>query len=154
MRRLGGFLLLLLMCTHCTWSPVHDDRQSMDGTLSVKASDPIFACRLKNELLQRMHAMKVNDRTIVRVDVQLTQGDLAYHPSLYAMRSQVRAAANLCVDRPHQPSHTASFTEVTAFELDQNEGWVNTQGRDHAYERLLARLCDVLMLELVKLTQA
>lgn len=124
----------------------------MDGTLSVKASDPLFAYRLKNELLQRMAAMKMNERTVVRVDVNLNQGDLAYHPTLYAMRSQVRAATTLQVNCPDQPTHTASFTEVTAFELDQNEGWVNTQGRDHAYERLLARLCDVLMLELVGLT--
>lgn len=132
--------------------PAHDDRAVVDGTLSVKASDPVFACRLKNDLLQRMKAMKVSERTVVRVEVTLTQGDLAYHPAHYAMRSQVRAYVMLTVERPNKPTYAYSFSEVTAFALDQNEGWLNTQARDHAHERLLARVEDVLMLELVSLT--
>lgn len=140
--------------SQCTWAPAYDDRGSMDGSLSVKSSDPVFACRLKNDLLQRMKAMKVSDRTVVRVDVALSQGDLAYHPSHYAMRSQVKAQVNLRVDRPDRPTYTQTFSEVTSFMLDQNEGWLNTQARDHANERLLARLADLLMQELVNLTVA
>ena len=144
--------VLLLICTQCAWQPVYNERAAIDGTLSVKSSDPVFGCRLKNELLQRIAAMKVRDRTIVKVDVNLTQGDLAYHPLRYAMRSQVKASVHLTIDRPNHSTHTASFSEVTAFALDPNEGWLNAQGRDHAYERLLARLGDVLMLELAKVT--
>lgn len=147
-------LATLLFCTQCTWQPAHNERASMGGSLSVKASDPVFACRLKNELLQRIAAMKVSDRTVIRAEVNLSQGDLAYHPTRYAMRSQVRASATLTVDRPNKPTHTASFTEVTAFTLDQNEGWTNTQGCDHAHERLLSRLADVIMQELVIPLQA
>lgn len=150
-RNLVTLALIVCALTSCTWHPAHIERDTENGFISVSASDPVFACRLKNDLKQRLRTCGLQEGVRINLNVSLSQGNLAYHPDNYVMRTQVRAEVALTIQTPNSNPETYTFTEVTAYANNQNEGWLNAQSVDSGYERLLGRITDVITAELLQI---